>query len=375
MELAEIFRRYGAQYRARFGARMLPSHLRALHDIEACRTQRLGGQVYFCEPCQQFVYAYHSCNNRHCPKCQNERAQAWLAQQRALLLPVPHFLVTFTLPSELRALARSHQRTVYNLLFQTAAQALQTLAQDPRFAGGEIGLIGVLHTWKRDMDFHPHVHFLVPGGALSADHSTWLPVREDFLVPATALSPIFRAKFRDALRLHPALFNSVPKAAWDKDWVVHLKAVGAGQHALAYLARYVFRVALCNSRLVRLENDHLTFSYREAKTQRTRFCTLPALSFISRFLQHVLPKGFIKVRYYGLFCPAKRKLLAVVRYLLRAATPAPASSLALALPPRCPTCGAPLTLHKTLPPQPHAPPPLRLPLATTFVAAHRAATA
>ena len=375
MELAEIFRRYAAQYRARFAARMLPSHLRALHDIERCRTEQLGGQVYFCQPCQRLVYAYHSCKNRHCPKCQNERAQAWLAQQRALLLPVPHFLVTFTLPSELRALARSHQRTLYNLLFQSSAQALQTLAKDPRFAGGEIGLIGVLHTWRRDLRYHPHVHFLVPGGALSADHSTWLPARADFLVPATALSPIFRAKFRDALSQHRDLFNSVPKTTWAKDWVVHLKAVGSGQHALAYLARYVFRVALCNSRLVKLENNHLTFSYREAKTQRTRFCTLPALSFIARFLQHVLPKGFVKVRYYGLFCPAKRKLLAVVRYVLRASIPAPGSSPPLALPPRCPNCGAPLTLHKTLPPQPRAPPRLRFALNTALDPVQRAPTA
>lgn len=158
--------------------------------------------------------------------------------------------------------------------------------------------------------------------------------------------------------------------------MVHLKAVGSGHHALAYLARYVFRVALCNSRLVKLEDDLVTFSYREAKTQRTRFCTLPALSFIARFLQHVLPKGFIKVRYYGLFCPAKRKLLAVVRYLLRAGTPAPLPSLALKLPPRCPQCGAPLMLHKTLPPQPRAPPRLRFALDTTTLdAAQRAATA
>ena len=195
------------------------------------------------------------------------------------------------------------------------------------------------------------------------------------IAPATALSPIFRAKFRDALRLHPALFNSVPKAVWDKPWVVHLKAVGSGQHALAYLARYVFRVALCNSRLLSLQNDQLTFSYREANTQRTRFCTLPVLAFIARFLQHVLPKGFVKVRYYGLFCPAKRKLLAVVRYLLRASTPAPSSSLALALPPRCPKCGAPLTLHKTLPPRPRAPPRLRVLLPTSLDAVHRAPTA
>jgi hypothetical protein len=167
----------------------------------------------------------------------------------------------------------------------------------------------------------------------------------------------------------------VPKAAWDKPWVVHLKAVGSGQHALAYLARYVFRVALCNSRLVKLENDQVTFSYREAKTQRMRFSTLPALSFIARFLQHVLPKGFVKVRYYGLFSPAKRKLLAVVRYLLRASNPAPGSGPALALQPRCPKCGAPLTLHKTLPPQPRAPPPLRVALASTLDAVHRVPTA
>jgi len=167
VELAEIFRLHGPQYRAQFGARMLPSHLRAMQDIEHCRTASLGGQLYFCHYCQEQRYSYHSCKNRHCPKCQNQQANQWLQAQQSLLLPIPHFLVTFTLPAELRTLARSQQKTIYNLLFRTSSQALLQLAQDPRFVGARLGLVGVLHTWTRQLLYHPHVHYLVTGGGLT----------------------------------------------------------------------------------------------------------------------------------------------------------------------------------------------------------------
>src|SRR6266404_562794 len=199
LEVAEIFRLHGPAYRAKFGDRMLPSHRRAMQDIEQCRTAALGGQVYFCAQCQDQRYSYHSCKNRNCPKCQNEQANDWLREQSELLLPTHHFLVTFTLPAELRPLARSHQKTIYNLLFRASSAALQQLAQDPRFVGGRLGMVGVLHTWTRQLLYHPHVHYIVTGGGLTAD-GRWRSSRPDFLVPVKALSRIFRAKFPDALK-------------------------------------------------------------------------------------------------------------------------------------------------------------------------------
>jgi hypothetical protein len=202
VELADIFRRYGPDYIQRFGARMLPSHHRAINDIVCCRTEQMGGHLYCCEnpDCRQILYAYHSCGNRSCPKCGQDKTQRWIQKQHDLLLPVSYFLVTFTLPSELRPTARSNQKVLYDLLFRSSAAALQKLAKDPRFVGADIGMMGGLHTWRRDMRYHPHVHFIVPAGGLSPDRSKWLPANADFLVPVEALSSIFRAKFRDGLK-------------------------------------------------------------------------------------------------------------------------------------------------------------------------------
>src|SRR5713101_4562806 len=241
LEVADIFRLHGPEYRAKFSARMLPSHHRAMQDIETCRTESLGGQLYYCAQCDEQRYSYHSCKNRHCPKCQNEQANDWLEKQQSLLLPVTHFLVTFTLPEELRAIARSHQKTIYHLLFRASSAALQQLAQDPRFVGGRIGMVGVLHTWTRQLLYHPHVHYIVTGGGLT-DAGRWRASRPDFLVPVKALSPIFRAKFREALK-QTELFTQVPPRTWRKDWVVHSEALGSGQQAFQYLAPYIFRVA------------------------------------------------------------------------------------------------------------------------------------
>src|SRR5882762_1461818 len=251
VEVAEIFRLHGPAYRAKFGNRMLPSHRRAMQDIETCRTESLGGQLYFCKQCQQQRYSYHSCKNRHCPKCQNEQANDWLAGQQNLLLPIHHFLVTFTLPEELRALARSNQKTLYNLLFRASAAALLQLARDPRFVGARLGMVGVLHTWTRQLLYHPHVHYVVTGGGLT-DDGRWRSARKDFLVPVKALSRIFRAKFRDQLK-KTELFTTVAPRVWRKDWIVHSEPVGSGYQAFTYLAPYLFRVAISNNRLRKMK--------------------------------------------------------------------------------------------------------------------------
>ena len=360
VELAEIFRLHGPEYRAKFGTRMLPSHRRAMQEIETCRTAALGGQVYHCQHCAERRYSYHSCKNRHCPKCQNEQANLWLAEQQNLLLPVPHFMVTFTLPDELRAVARSNQKTVYNLLFRASSAALLKLAQDPRFSGAQIGMVGVLHTWTRQLLYHPHVHYIVTGGGLNQARR-WNASRADFLVPEKPLAIIFRAKLRDALK-KAGLFVQVDQRVWKKHWVLDCEPVGTGAAAFKYLAPYIFRVALSNNRLRSLENGNLTFSYKESATDQVKSCTLPAEKFISRFLQHLLPPRFIKVRYYGLLSPSNRQLLQQSRQLLSATTGEPNSAHSATLkttappaPLSCPLCRAPLTLLGPLAPRGRAP--------------------
>src|SRR3990172_7298046 len=200
LELADLFRHYGSAYRARYADRLLPSHRQAMRAIEQCRTEALGGQVYTCSQCDQVQYRYHSCRNRHCPKCQHEQAQQWLEKQRELLLPVPYFLLPFPLPAALRPLARQQQKLFYHLLFRASAAATQQLARDPRFIGGQIGLVGVLHTWTRDLRYHPHVHYLAPAGGLAAEGQTWVAARKNFLLPVRALSRLFRGRLQRALQ-------------------------------------------------------------------------------------------------------------------------------------------------------------------------------
>ncbi len=367
LEVADIFRLHGPAYRAKFGDRMLPSHRRAMQDIEQCRTAALGGQVYFCAQCQDQRYSYHSCKNRNCPKCGNEQANEWLNQQQNLLLPTHYFLVTFTLPQELRPLARSNQKTIYQLLFRASSQALLKLAQDPRFVGGQIGMVGVLQTWTRDLHYHPHIHYLVTGGGLTPQ-GTWRSSGKDFLVHEKPLAIIFRAKLRDELK-KCGLFVSVDQRVWKKDWVVDCEPVGNGAAAFKYLAPYIFRVALSNRRLRKLDQaGNVTFQYNESATELIKSCTLSAEEFIRRFLQHVLPHRFVKVRYYGLLAPRHRHLLIQARELLGDAShnPAPAtvslnSQSAIGNRPaamttlRCPHCGQPLTLLGPLKPKARSP--------------------
>jgi hypothetical protein len=361
IELAEIFSRYGPEYREKFGERMPLHHRLAMAAIEQCRTEAMGGHIYHCEACDEALYSYHSCKNRHCPKCQNESAEQWLVEQRELLLPTSYFMVTFTLPADLKQLARSHQKVIYNILFRTSAAALQQLAQDPRFVGGRIGMVGVLHTWARDLSYHPHLHYLVPAGALAPDGQRWLPARRDFLVHVKPLSILFRAKFRDELKKTP-LFDLVPAETWKKDWVVHCQHVGSGVAALKYLAPYIFRVAISNNRILDLRDDRVTFRYKDSDTGETRHRTVTAQEFIRRFLQHVLPRGFVKVRYYGFFSHGNRQLLKTIRQLLAGSSTAKQTDPQLANPTpqdralRCPKCGKAMRLVETLQPKRHRPP-------------------
>jgi len=358
LELAEIFRRYGSAYRQKHASQLLPSQRTAMRAIERCRTEDLGGQVYRCAACGETRYSYHSCCNRHCPKCQHEQTEEWLTLQQQLLLPTPYFLLTFTLPSELRDLAFRHQKLIYHLLFHASSQAVQKLARDPRLIGGQIGLVGVLHTWTRNLIYHPHVHYLAPAGGLASDGQTWLKARHNFL-PAKALSLIFRAIFHRALQ-QTSLFTQASSKVWQKKWVVHCQAVGNGQAALKYLAPYIYRVALSNRRLIRcvdtgdITTSRITFSYRSSDDGQLKRCSLSAEKFIQRFLQHILPHRFVKVRYYGFFAPTQRaKLRALQQHLANllpldeacqeTVSPVPHKIL-------CPKCGQPMRLLYDLPP-------------------------
>ena len=281
-------------------------------------------------------------------------------------------MLTVTLPSELRRVARSHQKQVYDLLFRTSAAAMQHLARDPRFVGGQMGMVGVLHTWGRNLSYHPHIHYLVPGGGLATEGQTWLPARNSFLLPVKALSRIVRAKFRDALR-QTSLFGLVPASVWRQVWVVHCQPVGNGLTALKYLAPYIFRVAISNNRILKLAHGNVTFRYRTTDTGKLQRCTLPAQEFIRRFLQHVLPRGFVKVRYYGFLSSGLRTRLAALRQHLGSlsapssppqvadaedcqtdedhlTSPSPHSLI------YCPSCGQVMRRGPLIRPNEHAPP-------------------
>lgn len=357
VELADIFVRHGPDYRAKFEDRMPRSHLKAMRAVEQCRTEALGGHVFECRECKERRYSYHSCRNRHCPKCQNGETTTWLERLSHLLLPVPYFFCTFTLPQELRALARANQKTVYDVLFRASAEALKTLAIDPRFLGGSTGFMGILHTWTRDLAHHPHVHYIVPGGGLSPDGERWLPTRNpEFLVPEKPLSILFRAKVRDALK-RAKLLTAVSSSVWRKDWVVHIERVGTGETALKYLAPYVFRVAISNRRIESLENGHVTFRFRESESGEWKRRTLEAGEFIRRFLHHVLPDRFVKVRYYGFLAQRNRDKLEKVRNLLcvnqeeSAVTESPQCDTASAESLACPKCGGVMVRIRTLQPK------------------------
>jgi len=314
-ELAEVFRTFGPAYLERFGERMPQSHRRALVDLVACRTEVMGGHLAQCDQCGHQHYSYHSCCNRHCPKCRINDTVAWLEQRRSELLPTTYYHLVFTLPEALRDLVRQHQKALLGSLMSAAAQSLQTLAADPHYVGGEMAVLTVLHTWTRAMVYHPHVHCLVPGGGLTED-GTWCPARKKYLLPVTALSTIFRARFMAlACKALPEVI--FPADLWNTPWVVYCKpALQGSEKLLNYLGRYLYRVAITNRRIKTIHKGQVTFEFKDARAGRWKTMSLPAEESIRRFLQHVLPKGFHKVRYYGLLSPRKRIRLKRLQLLL-----------------------------------------------------------
>ena len=316
IEVADVFRRFAGDYLSAHGGTMLPSHRRAISDILACRTEALGGHLWRCNRCSTEVFSYHSCKNRSCPKCHTDQIERWLEARKAEVLPCPYFHVTITVPEELREVLRANQKDGYAALIKAAGEAIIELARDSRHVGGTVGILAVLHTWTQQLLYHPHVHCLVTGGGVSQDGQHWQPARNDFLVPTKALAKLVRGKLRAALgKRRPDLM--VPEAVWCKPWVVHCTAWGEGEEAvLNYLARYVFRVAITNSRMVGLDENGVIIRHKHRASNRWRTLRLSGHEFMRRFLNHVLPKGLHKVRYYGLWHSARREQAARARLLL-----------------------------------------------------------
>ena len=316
IEVADVFRRYGYEYVQKFGERMPPSHRRAFEDLLQCRTSTLGGHVFQCDHCGQQQYSYHSCRNRSCPKCHKSDIQAWLQAREKELLPVPYYHVIFTVPHELGGFTRLHQKEVYGLLIKSAADSILKLAGDPRYVGGRIGVMAVLHTWGSNLSYHPHVHCLVTGGGRSPEGQRWMPARDNYLVPVKALSRLFRGLLLDRIR-RQFEDTHLSQSLWQKDWVVHCKpAVQSTHTVLNYLGRYIHRVAITNSRILSLDNGKVTFRCKGTGTKRMKTMTVSAEELIRRFLQHVLPARVHKVRYYGLWSSSNRKHLRSMQQIL-----------------------------------------------------------
>jgi hypothetical protein len=366
LEIADVVRQFGPSYLDAFGARMLPSHRRALEDIAACRTPAMGGHLYQCDGCGESFYVYHGCRNRSCPACHTGQTAQWLEARTEELLPCPYYHVCVTVPSELHPLFRSNQSLVYGLLMKAAAGAVRELCGDKRYMGATPAILAVLHTWTVRMDYHPHVHLLVSGGGIAGDDTAWREAKRNFLVPVRALSRLVCGKFYALLQKEqPGLAAEHAGAVWEKKWVAWCKPWGRGEQAvLDYLARYVHRIAITNSRILAIGENTVTFRYKNRKQNRWRTCTLSGHEFLRRFLQHVLPKGLHKVRYYGLWNPRKRQLLRNARVALELARdPAPGGRPAdrggdeSSLPPAadaaiepdagpaCPRCGCANTRH------------------------------
>ena len=296
----------------------LPAPRRALAAIRRCRTPELGGHVYRCADCAGTDFAYHSCHHRACPRCGGAGTAAWTAKQTARLLPVSYFLVTFTVPEQLRDSFRARPELLHDVLFRESAAALQVVAAMPRLLGGELGFVGVLHTWGRQLQHHPHVHYVVPGGGLRADGKKWIPARQaDWLLPVEKLAAEFRRRFEAALFASaPALHAAVPAGTWRGRWVVHSQPAGSGENVVKYLARYVGRTAISDERIVSADDESVTFKYTDSATQQKKICTLSAGEFMRRYLQHVLPPGHHRVRYFGWMHPAAKTRRLKVETLL-----------------------------------------------------------
>jgi Putative transposase/Transposase zinc-binding domain len=364
LEVADILLRHGAAFRARHAGHISLAQLKVMSAIETCRTAALGGHVEGCEACGHRRIAYNSCRNRHCPKCQGAAAREWLAAREADLLPVGYFHVVFTVPAEIAGLAFHNKTALYELLFRAASETMLTIAADPRHLGARIGITAVLHTWGSALTHHPHIHMVVPGGGISLDGQRWVSSRPAFLLPVRVLGKLFQRLFLtrllalfDAGRLqffgsqsglndrHAFLRHIAPLRK--QRWVIYAKPPFSGPEAvLAYLSRYTHRVAISNHRLIAMDEAGITFRYKDYRrdgAERQRVMTLVPDEFIRRFLIHVLPKGFHRIRHYGLLASTGRKAnIARARALLAAApimsTPEEPPSAPPSLPP-CPCCG------------------------------------
>ena len=371
VEVADIFRSHGPEYRQQHSAALSMEQRRAMRAIELCRTAELGGHVDECDHCGTLRISYNSCRNRHCPKCGSLDKEQWLEDRRQDLLPIPYFHLVFTLPRELGPLALRNQSLLYDLLFRSAAQALMELTKDPHHLGAQVGATALLHTWSQTLIYHPHVHFIVTGGGLSADGRRWVRARRSFFLPVKALSRLFRGKLLAAVRAAyrsgelvfpgtiaaqatPKAFGRLLDTLYETEWVVYCKPpFRRPQQTLEYLARYTHRVAISNDRIVRSQDAEVTFRYRDsAADNRIRQMSLAAEEFMRRFLLHVLPNRFVRIRHYGLLSTRNRKTkLVCCRYLL-GHTPQPGEGERTKLgweerllkltgvdPQVCPTCG------------------------------------
>ena len=304
--IQDIFRTYGPEYLALYGDRMPENHKKVMNAICECRSGSFGTILYDCENCHSIHPIPCCCGNRHCPTCQQDKSDEWLRKQMEKLLPTYYFLLTITLPEPLRDVARSNQKATYAALFSCAHESLKKLAKDKRFIGSSrIGYLAVLHTWGGNLQYHPHLHLVIPGGALSEKDDQWLPSRQDLFVHTKPLAVVFRAKFRDAMK-KARLMDQIPAEVWKQDWVIDSQTAGQGQNSLRYLSRYVFRVAISNNRIKSFDNHVVRFLYKDRIKKKWKIMTLDAMEFIRRFLQHVLPTGFMKVRHYGFLNPNSR---------------------------------------------------------------------
>jgi hypothetical protein len=353
LEVADILRASGSSFLERHGSHLASQHRKVIDAIVRCRTATLGGNRDRCSDCGHQAISYNSCRNRHCPKCQGNARARWLAARSAELLPVPYFHIVFTLPHELSALVLQNKRLLYDLLFRTSAATMLDVARDPRRLGADIGLLSVLHTWGENPQHHPHVHCVAPGGGLAIDGSRWVAASSRFFLPVRVLSRVFRGKFtaelkqlllQDKLQFHGSLKElAAPERflsqLFSKDWVVYAKAsFGGAEHVLNYLARYTHRVAISNHRLVSFKKDRVSFRWKDyAGGSKQKVMTVSADQFLRRFLIHVLPKGLVRIRHFGLFANRKRSAsLLRCRLLLNVAAPPPQPAPSAQI--QCPLC-------------------------------------
>ncbi len=343
----DIFNAYAPKYLEHFPNLPL-AHRKALSAICNCRSGHYGHSLYQYQSCGAKHRVHHACGNRHCPQCQHHKTRLWLHNQLAKQLPAPHFLITFTVPETLRPFCRSHPRLAYHTMFQASSQALKKLAHDARFIGTDLpGFPGILHTWGRQLQYHPHIHYIVPGDGLSKQRDQWLPSRANFSVPVKALSPIYRAIFQQHMAQAECL-QLIDPQVWNTAWNVHSQANQDGSTALKDLAPYVFKVAISHRRLVGLKDRIVTFTSRKPGSNRPRTIRLAVIECIRRFLQHVLPTGFMKVRHFGFVHPNCTINTQDIRRLItpQNATPStPAHAPSTPAPDvLCPTCGAPMRM-------------------------------